>query len=84
MLERVCWMCAEQPQLACENVGNLGVCVCVCVCVCDCGQLSLGQKGRRQCAYAEGPEGDALGDPERRKRVKGNGCEGKVSGWQWK
>ena len=32
MLERVCWMCAEQPQLACENVGNL-VCVCVCVCV---------------------------------------------------
>ena len=57
---------------------------CLCVSVCDCGQLSLGQKGRRQYAYAEGPEGDALGDPERRKRVKGNGCEGKVSGWQWK
>ena len=56
----------------------------MCVSVCDCGQLSLGQKGRRQYAYAEGPEGDALGDPERRKRVKGNGCEGKVSGWQWK
>lgn len=79
MLERVCWMCGEQPQLVCENVRTL-----MCMYVCDCGQLSLGQKGRRQYAYAEGPEGDALGDPERRKRVKGNGCEGKVSGWQWK
>jgi len=29
MLERVCWMCGEQPQLVCENVGNLDVCVCV-------------------------------------------------------
>ena len=65
--------------LVCQDVG----CLMVCVCVCDCGQASLGQKGSGQYAYAEGPERGALGDPERRKTVKGNGCEGKVSGWQW-
>ena len=31
MLERVCCMCGEKPQLVCENIGNLGVCVCVTV-----------------------------------------------------
>ena len=54
------------------------------MCVCDCGQVSLGQKGSGQYVYAEGPERGALGDPERRETVKGNGCEGEFSGWQWK
>ena len=61
MLERVCWMCAEQPQLACENVGNL---VCVCVCVCDCGQLSLGQNGSGQRARRGMPWGTQRGGRE--------------------
>ena len=85
MLQRVCWMCGEQPQLVCENAGNLGVCVCVCVCVCvTVDRCAWRRRGVDSMGMQRAREGDPLGDPERRKRVKGNGREGKVSGWQRK
>ena len=68
MLERVCCMCGEKPQLACENVGNLGVCVCVCV------RLWTGEPGTEgewTVCVCRGPGGGCPGGPREERDSEG-------------